>query len=229
MKLSRTLGIGALVLLITLVATAWSSAGSKPLRVVHLKKIAGPAPTPLEVAKTARKKKRGLTKAAVLKLVKREIAKSGRGPAGAPGPTGPTGPSGTAGTQGPTGPPPAGPVIKQFNFHKNLGSPLEVLYDGSGMRLEAECNTQLTLHFRASRALGVVHAFAVGAQGTYSLGFETEVNSAIDLFPANESQVSGKVEFSDAGGANTVTVNYIAAFQSSQGDCLFSGSVIPSS
>jgi hypothetical protein len=171
-------------------------------------------------------KKKGLTKAAVKRIVKsevkRQVAKA-RGPAGR---TGPTGPAGAQGTPGPAGP--AAPnQVKRLSFRFNVGSPLAVAYTGPGMRIEGECSTnQLALSFRASENGGVVHAFAVGADGvTYSGGGEPEVNNALILVPDGEGLVSGKLEYAAVNGA-TVTVNYMAGYGAKQGDCLFTGTVI---
>jgi hypothetical protein len=171
-------------------------------------------------------KKKGLTKAAVKRIVKSEVKRrlaKARGPAGR---TGPTGPAGAQGAPGPAGP--AAPnQVKRLSFRFNVGSPLAVAYTGPGMRIEGECVTdQLALSFRANEDGGVVHAFAVGTGGaTYSGGGESEVNNQLILVPDGEGLVSGKLEYAAVNGA-TVTVNYLAGYGAKQGDCLFTGTVI---
>lgn len=175
------------------------------------------------VARTSQKKKaKGLTRAQVLKLVRQQVAKSAR-----PGPAGPAGPVGPPGPAGPAGAPNNSIPVQKISFKSNQGATIQVPFDGPGMKLEAECAAQFTLRFRAEEENGLVHAFAVGAQGvTYSAGFQTQPNDVLDLVPAGEGVVSGKLEFTQFGTGTNVTINYFAAYGSAQGDCVFTGTIV---
>ena len=112
----------------------------------------------------------------------------------------------------------------KISFKANQGAGLQIPFEGNGMKLEAECSTSFTLKVRATTRDNIFHALIVGADGkTYSGGStQTNINDGLDIVPAGENPVSGKVEWAGSDGTN-ITLDYMAAYGTTQGDCVFTG------
>ena len=153
--------------------------------------------------------------------VRRKLSKVGTpgpaGPQGAPGPAGPAGGSGAA----------AGPAAQKLSFKGNQGAGLQVIYQSNGLKLEADCTSAFQLRIRASTAGNITHAFAVGAGGVSYSSFNgnTSLNDFIELVPVNEPIVSGQAQWASTDGTN-LTISYLAAYGTGQGDCVFTGTVV---
>ena len=153
--------------------------------------------------------------------VRRKLNKVGTpgpaGPQGAPGPAGPAGGSGAA----------AGPAAQKLSFKGNQGAGLQVIYQSNGLKLEADCTSAFQLRIRASTAGNITHAFAVGAGGVSYSSFNgnTSLNDFIELVPVNEPIVSGQAQWASTDGTN-LTISYLAAYGTGQGDCVFTGTVV---
>jgi len=148
--------------------------------------------------------------------------------AGTPGPAGPQGAPGPAGPAGAAGGSAAGaPAAQKLSFKGNQGAGLQVIYQSNGLKLEADCTSAFQLRIRASTAGNITHAFAVGAGGVSYSSFNnnTSLNDFIELVPVAEPIVSGQAQWASTDGTN-LTISYLAAYSTGQGDCVFTGTVV---
>jgi len=177
-----------------------------------------------------------LTKKQIQKLIASYVRNhpGPRGPAGAPGApgaAGKNGANGVKGDKGDKGDPGAGvPEVFKFNRRTSFGTGNVPLYTAHGLSIEANCvsPTTSTFYLRSIGGGNTYHLFEVDNNNAvyHSGSAAAPANAvAVNLAGAGVFPLSGKVEWAGNDGTE-LTINYMIAFNTQQGDCVFAGSIM---